>query len=370
MTRSRPAGYALLNVRQARREKRRSATSGQPLEVLSPMSGSSQTLTPAFVRVRDPERLEGALAGPVVAIGNFDGVHRGHAAVIERAKALAARLGRPCAVLTFEPHPADYFAGRSVIFRLTTDDARARILKRLGLDGVIVLSFDAAIAALPAREFVAEILVRRLGVAGVICGYDFHFGVDRSGSPDFLRQAGEQYGFVVEIVDKITADARGSLAAVHSGAIRAALVEGDVAAARALLGHNFLVTGEVVHGQKLGRTLGFPTANLVLDPSCALRHGIYAVRINIDGVRHHGVASWGRRPTIDNGPPLLEVFVFDYSGDLYGKRVAVAFVEWIRAEEKFDTLDALKARIDLDVVEARSILETGSTAEPPPDLRE
>ena len=152
------------------------------------------------------------------------------------------------------------------------------------------------------------------------------------------------------------ADADGSLEAVHSGNARKALLEGDVARARALLGHDYFVTGQVVHGQKLGRTLGFPTANLVLDPSCQLRHGIYAVRIVIDGVTHKGVASWGRRPTVDNGRPLLEIFVFDFSGDLYGKEVEVAFVEWIRGEEKFDGLDALKARIDLDVVEAKSIL--------------
>ncbi|MBM3608358.1 MAG: bifunctional riboflavin kinase/FAD synthetase [Alphaproteobacteria bacterium] len=309
-----------------------------------------------FIRLRDPASLPPALERPVVAIGNFDGVHRGHAAVIDRAKAMAARLGQPCAVLTFEPHPADYFARKSVVFRLTTDDARARLLERRGLDGVIVLSFGEMVAALEAEAFVRDVLVARLGVAGVICGYDFHFGKGRSGSPAFLQDAGARYGFDVEIVERITADAAGSLEAVHSGTIRKALVEGDVAKARALLGHNFLVTGEVIHGQKLGRELGFPTANLELDPSCALRHGIYAVRINIDGKRFNGVASWGRRPTVDNGRPLLEIFVFDFSGNLYGKQVAVAFVEWIRGEEKFDTLDVLKDRIALDVQEAKRVL--------------
>lgn len=310
----------------------------------------------AFVAVRDPQTLPPHLAGPVVAIGNFDGVHRGHRAVIEQARELAARLGRPLAVLTFEPHPADYFAGRSVVFRMTPEAAKAKALERAGIDGLIVFTFDATLAALPAEDFVQDILVRRLGVAGVVVGYDFHFGKGRTGSPDFLRDAGERHGFAVQIIGKITADAEGSLEAVHSGNARKALLEGNVAKARALLGHDYFVTGEVIHGQKLGRTLGFPTANLELDPSCQLRHGIYAVRIAIDGVARDGVASWGRRPTVDNGRPLLEIFVFDFAGDLYGKIVEVAFVEWIRGEEKFESLDALKARIDLDVGEARAIL--------------
>lgn len=291
-----------------------------------------------------------------LTIGNFDGVHRGHRAVIEQARELAARLGRPLAVLTFEPHPADYFAGRSVVFRMTPEAAKAKALERAGIDGLIVFTFDATLAALPAEDFVQDILVRRLGVAGVVVGYDFHFGKGRIGSPDFLRDAGGRHGFAVQIIGKITADAEGSLEAVHSGNARKALLEGNVAKARALLGHDYFVTGEVIHGQKLGRTLGFPTANLELDPSCQLRHGIYAVRIAIDGVVRDGVASWGRRPTVDNGRPLLEIFVFDFAGDLYGKTVEVAFVEWIRGEEKFESLDALKARIDLDVGEARAIL--------------
>ena len=309
-----------------------------------------------FTAVRDPQSLPAALAGPVVAIGNFDGVHRGHKAVIERALALAEQLGRPLAVLTFEPHPADYFAGKSVVFRLTPELAKAKALQRLGIDGLIVLGFDPALAKLTAAEFVSEMLVRRLGISGAVVGYDFHFGQGRTGSPEFLREAGQRHGFAVEVIGKITADAAGSLEAVHSGAARTALAQGDVARARDLLGHDYFVTGEVVHGQKLGRKLGFPTANLVLDPSCMLRHGIYAVRIMIDGESHDGVASWGRRPTVDNGAPLLEIFVFDFSGDLYGHRVEVAFAGWIRSEEKFDGQEALKARMALDVVEARAIL--------------
>lgn len=313
-------------------------------------------IRPDFPVFRDPAAPPPALAGAVVAIGNFDGVHRGHAAVIGRAQALAGEMGRPCAVMTFEPHPADFFAGRSVVFRLTPEPAKALALQRLGIDGLFIMTFDAGLANLEAEDFVSEILVRRLGVSAVVVGYDFHFGKGRRGSPSFLQEAGTRHGFRVEVIEQIVSDAAGSLEAVHSGATRLALEQGDVSAARRLLGHKHFVIGEVVHGQKLGRTLGFPTANIPLDPSCKLRHGIYAVRMVVDGQTFDGVASWGIRPTVDNGPPLLEVFLFDFRGDLYGKQVEVGFVDWIRPEEKFDSLEALTARIDQDVAEARAIL--------------
>jgi riboflavin kinase/FMN adenylyltransferase len=309
-----------------------------------------------FIIARDPAAPPAGLEGAVVAIGNFDGVHRGHQAVLARARALASRLGKPCAVLTFEPHPADFFAGRKVVHRLTPEDAKARALARFGVDGLVVLTFGAELARLEAERFVADILVGRLGVSGAVVGYDFHFGRGRAGSPAFLADAGKRHGFEVEIVEKITADGQGSLEAVHSSGVRAALEDGDVARARRLLGHDFFVMGEVIHGAKLGRTIGFPTANLRIDGTSGLRHGIYAVRLTVDGKTHNGVASWGRRPTVDNGPPLLEVYVFDFSGDLYGKTVEVALVEWLRPELKFDGLDALTAQIEKDCAEARAVL--------------
>ena len=314
-----------------------------------------------FIIARDPATPPKGLERAVVAIGNFDGVHRGHQAVAARAAALARNLSRPCAVLTFEPHPADFFAGRPVVHRLTPEEAKARALARLGLDGMIVLSFGAELAKLPAEQFVADILVGRLGIAGAVVGYDFHFGRGREGSPQFLLDAGRRHGFAVEIVEKIMADDRGSLDAVHSSGVRAALEAGDAAEARRLLGHDFFVVGEVIHGQKLGRTIGFPTANLRISPTCGLRHGIYAVRLTVDGKTHDGVASWGRRPTVDNGEPLLEVYVFDFSGDLYGKQVETAFVEWIRPELKFDGLDALTQQIEQDCADARGILGSEKT---------
>jgi riboflavin kinase/FMN adenylyltransferase len=307
-----------------------------------------------FVVARDPLAPPSGLAGAVVAIGNFDGLHRGHRGVIARAQALARKLGRPCALLTFEPHPADFFAGESVIFRLTPPQAKAALLARLGLDGMIILSFDATLAGAPAAFFTGEILARRLGVTGVVAGYDFYFGARRGGSPEFLREEGARLGFAVEIVPRIVKDEEGSLEAVSSTATRAALEQGDVAQAARLLGHPYFVEGVVIHGKKLGRTLGFPTANLALDPSNRLRHGIYAVTLEADGVLRPGVANFGRRPTFDNGPPLLEVFVFDFDGDLYGRTVEVAFHAFLRGEEKFDSVEALVARMREDEARARA----------------
>ena len=311
---------------------------------------------PPFSRVTDPPPMPASLRGCVVAIGNFDGVHRGHRAVIGRAQALASQRGRPCAVLTFEPHPADFFARSNVIFRLTPEEAKAAALQRLGLDGVVVLRFDAALAGLAAADFVSHVLVDRIGVSAVVAGYDFHFGARRGGTPEFLVEAGAAHGFAVEIVPRIAFDQAGSLAAVSSTATREALERGDVAGARALLGHDWFVRGAVAHGRKLGRTLGFPTANIVPDASCRLRAGIYAVRVAFEGRLFGGVASYGRRPTFDDGAALLEVMLFDFEGDLYGRVLEVAFVEWIRPELKFDSVEALVARMGEDVAQARRML--------------
>ncbi len=310
-----------------------------------------------FIVVRDPETAPVGLAGAVVAIGNFDGLHRGHRGVIARAQALAKKLGRPCALLTFEPHPADVFAGKPVIFRLTPAEAKAAQAARLGLDGMIFLTFNRDFAARPAINFTEEILAKRLGVSAAVAGYDFRFGAGRAGDADFLRSEGARLGFAVEIVDRITQDEEGSLEAVSSTATREALENGDVALARRLLGHPYFVRGVVRHGDKRGRLLGFPTANIALDPSNRLRHGIYAVTMEADGVLREGVANFGRRPTFDNGPPLLEVFVFDFSGDLYGKEVEVAFYGFIRGEEKFDSVEALIAQMEDDSAKARAMLK-------------
>ena len=309
----------------------------------------------------DPACAPAGLEHAVVAIGNFDGAHQGHAAVAAHAIALGKCLGRPAVALTFEPHPVDFFTRPGTVFRLTPEAAKALALQRLGLMGMIVLAFDAKIAGQTAEKFVAEILVGRLGVSGAVVGYDFHFGKARGGSPDFLADAGRRYGFAVEIVDKVVADAHGAPEAVHSNKARAALENGDVKEAARLLGHEWFVVGEVIHGQKLGRTLGFPTANLALDPSCRLRHGIYAVRFTVDGRSYGGVANFGSRPTVtSNGAPLLEVFVFDFDGDLYGRTVEVTFVDFIRGEEKFAGLEALVEAMNRDKLKAREMLARGA----------
>lgn len=310
-----------------------------------------------FVDATDPAAPPPGLEGLVVAIGNFDGLHRGHRGVIARAQAMARRLGKPCAVLTFEPHPADFFAKKKVIFRLTPHEAKAAFLEKLGLDGLVTLTFDAGLAGLTAQQFIDEVLMRRLGVSGVVAGYDFHFGAKRQGAPDFLKTEGARQGFEVDIVERISQDEEGSLDAVSSTATREALQKGDVALAARLLGHAWFVEGEVLHGRKVGRTIGFPTANIALDPSCKLMHGIYAVTLGVDGRTYGGAANFGTRPTFDDGPPLLEVFVLDFDGDLYGKMAEVAFIGFVRPEAKFDSVEALVSRMKIDVEEARKMLQ-------------
>jgi riboflavin kinase/FMN adenylyltransferase len=291
-----------------------------------------------------------ALKGAVVAIGNFDGVHRGHRAVIAAAQSRAAALRRPAAALTFSPHPRQFFQPGKALFRLTDEQAKLRLLAGSGLDGAVILTFDAAFAATTAEDFIGKILAGRLGVSGAAIGFDFHFGKNRGGSPELLRREGERLGFAVDIAPPLEDEGR----PVSSGAVRRALSEGKVVEAAELLGAPWFVSGEVVHGDKRGRELGFPTANIRLDPACGLKHGIYAVRTEIKDRRIDGVASFGRRPTFDNGAPLLEVFLFDFAGELYGAQMDVAFIAWIRAEAKFETIDDLKRHMDADVAHARA----------------
>ena len=318
--------------------------------------------TPAFKILRDGDA-GGDLRGAVLAIGNFDGVHRGHQAVVAAAIGRGRQLGRPVAALTFEPHPRSYFRPDEPLFRLTDAATKLRLLAHMGLDGAIVLAFDQRLADMPAEDFVQHMLVERLAIAGATVGFDFHFGRARRGSPAFLAEAGVRAGFPVDIIMPLEDEGR----PVSSSGIRAALAEGRVVEAAELLGHPWFVSGTVEHGEKRGRELGFPTANLRLDAGCGLRHGIYAVRIGLAGRQHDAVASFGRRPTFDNGAPLLEVFVFDFAGDLYGQALDVAFVGWIRPELRFDGIDALVARMHEDSRLARETLgRAPATAFPPP----
>ncbi len=308
-----------------------------------------------FPVVRDGGIVPPALKRGFVAIGNFDGVHRGHQAVIEAARVQAHMIPqKSCAlVLTFEPHPRTFFKPDAPVFRITPEAAKLRLLAANHLvDAAVVLQFDKALASLPAEEFVSKILVDWLGIAGVAVGHDFHFGKQRQGTPEFLIDAGKRYGFEVEIVQPLNDDG----VPVSSGRIREALEAGDIARANELLGYRWFVTGEVIHGEKRGRELGFPTANVRLDSSCKLRHAIYAVRVHVDGKSYGGVASYGRRPQFDNGAPLLETYLFDFAGDLYGRDKTVEFVGFIREEAKFESLDALVARMNRDSEQARVLL--------------
>jgi len=313
-----------------------------------------------FLVVRDTAPA-GALRGAAVAMGNFDGVHRGHKVVIATARDRAKRLGEPAAVLTFEPHPRAFFKPEEPLFRLTDEATKLRLLASTGLDGVIILTFNAALASLTAEEFVGRILVERFGISGAVIGFNFHFGKDRTGSPDFLAAQGRKHGFAVDVVAPFELDGR----PVSSGPIREALVAGRLDDAAALLGFPWFVSGEVIHGDKRGRELGFPTANLSLDAACGLRHGVYAVRVAHGGRRYDGVANFGRRPMFDSGAVLLEVFLFDFSGDLYGQSIDVAFIAWIREEKVFGSIDELVRGMNEDARQARVALDRAGDVFPP-----
>src|SRR3954471_18142926 len=238
-----------------------------------------------FVVVRGETSPDNALVGAVLAIGNFDGVHRGHRAVIAAALARAHALGRPAAALTFEPHPRSFFRPQEPLFRITDEAAKLRLFAGAGLNGAIVLKFDAALAEPSPEDFVEAILVRRLGIAGAAVGYDFRFGRNRTGTPDVLAAEGGKRGFAVDIVPAVEVGGQ----RIASGAVREALTAGHVKQANDLLGYPWFVSGEVVHGDQRGRELGYPTANLQLDPACGLRQGIYGVRVAVGTRRYDGV---------------------------------------------------------------------------------
>jgi riboflavin kinase/FMN adenylyltransferase len=305
-----------------------------------------------FIVVRDAGPALDRLRRSVVAIGNFDGVHRGHRAVIATAMERAQAAHRPASVLTFEPHPRTFFQPDAPSFLLSPEAAKLRLLAATGLNGAILLTFNAALANLSAERFVSDILVERLAITGAVIGFNFHFGKDRRGTPEFLEAQGNQHGFTVDVVPPYQLQGK----RVSSGAIRDALSAGRINEATDLLGYPWFVTGQVVHGDKRGRELGYPTANLRLEPDCGLKYGVYAVRVSVGGQLYNAVANFGRRPMFDTGAVLLEIFLFDFSGDLYGAVLDVAFVGWIRPELHFDSVEELIRRMDDDSRHARSIL--------------
>ena len=299
----------------------------------------------------DPPELPASLRDGHVVVGNFDGVHRGHAAVIREAAAPAHAAGRPVVALTFEPHPRTFFRPDQPLFRLTGRAEKARMLARAGADETVVLTFNEALAAIEAEAFVADVLARRLAAHTAVVGWDFHFGRNRAGSPAFLAEAGPRHGMFVEVVPPF-----GGPTPVSSSAIRDRLDAGDLQGANRLLGRRWIIEGEVVHGDKRGRELGYPTANIVLPPETRLAHGVYAVRALVGDRIVDGAASFGRRPQFDDGAPRFETFLLDFSGDLYGRRLRIELVAYLRPELKFDSVEALVVQMERDVLDARAAI--------------
>jgi riboflavin kinase/FMN adenylyltransferase len=302
--------------------------------------------------------------GGALAIGNFDGVHRGHQALLAVARKAAAKAGGPAGVVLFEPHPREFFQPDRPHFRLTPLPLKLALLDRFGIDFAVVLRFDAALAALSAEEFIARVLVDRLAAAHVVVGYDFRFGKGRGGDPETLRRAGAAHGFGVTIVPQVAEGGE----VFSSGAIRAELGQGDVKGAGEMLGWWWRVSGKVIGGAKRGTGLGYPTANIALAPGTALAHGIYAVRVEIGGRRLDGAAYLGTRPTFDDGAPVLEVFLFDFDDDIYGREIAVELIDFIRPDRRFDGPDALKTQMDADCARARDILAAAPALPGPPTI--
>lgn len=302
--------------------------------------------------VRGTTDLRDSHRGGIVTLGSFDGLHRGHQVLLEQTLRWARQLAVPAAMLTFEPMPREFLQSTNPPARLTNFRERWRLLEPVGLDALIVLRFNDRLRSLTGEEFV-EILTRDLAVRGLVVGHDFRFGKAGQADAAFLAEAGRRYGFEVAVVEPVAAEGE----RVSSTVIRDALAVGRFDQAGALLGRPYSIRGRVVPGAKLGRQLGFPTANIRVRRRRLPLGGIYAVRVHgITNQAMGGVASLGTRPTVDGVEPLLETFVFDFSGDLYGRELEIEFVAHLRNEERFESLDALVAQMRIDERRARDFL--------------
>ncbi len=299
------------------------------------------------------------IAAPVIAaMGNFDGVHLGHQYLLKETAAFARAQGAAPGVVLFEPHPRRFFRPNDPPFLLTAPAQRDALLREAGAEAIFPVTFDQALASMTPSEFVTGVLKDQLGLKGVVTGADFRFGKDRAGDGAALKSLGEAAGLDVKLVDVLKENPQTEK--FGSSAVRAALENGEAGKAAAMLGRPWSVVGPVAQGAKVGRTIGFPTANMTLGELIEPRKGVYAVRASVDGKTHDAVANFGRRPTVDAGmgAPLLETYLFDFEGDLYGKEMEIAFMAFLRDEEKFDGLDALKAQIAEDCVRAKALLKT------------
>ncbi len=292
------------------------------------------------------------------AIGNFDGVHLGHLATLDIARTRAKATNTHLGIVTFEPHPREHFAADAPHFRLMNAETREHRFEKLGVDRLYQLPFDAVLAGLTAEQFASDVLCDGLGLSHVVVGADFQFGKNRGGDAQDLKSFGQTYGFGVTIVDLVQNDGQ----EVSSTAIRAALAQGRPRDAAAMLGHWHRIDGEVFGGDQRGRELGYPTANMSINRLHPPKFGIYAVKVDVLTGPHKGqydgAASVGVRPMFGENKPNLETFIFDFSGDLYGEHLSIAFVDYLRAEAKFDGLEALVAQMDQDCAQARAILAT------------
>lgn len=292
----------------------------------------------------------------VLTIGNFDGVHLGHQAVLQRVRARALELQLPAVVMTFEPQPLEFFRPEIAPARLTTWREKLRLLQAQGIDRMICTPFNAKFASQAPEDFVKNTLVDKLGVKLLVVGDDFRFGKDRQGDFQFLQQAGERYNFAVVDTQSYRQEAR----RVSSTLIRQALEQGNFAAAEEMLGHPYSLTGKVSHGAKKGRTIGFPTANVPLKRLRSPLQGVYVVQVEVAGKRYNGVANIGRRPTVNGQGVQLEAHLFNFAGDIYGEQMVVTPLHKIRDEVKFASLDELKQQIQQDVMEAQAFTTRGS----------
>ena len=307
--------------------------------------------------VRGLHNLRREHSGCVATIGNFDGVHLGHQAVFARLRELGGGLGEPATVITFEPQPMEFFVPEAAPARLTRFREKVAAIRAAGVDRLLVLEFGTRLAAMPAAAFIEDLLVGRLGIRHLFVGDDFRFGQGRRGDVELLRQAGQRFGFAVDRLETVAHEN----ARISSSRIRAALEEGDFETAAACLGRPYRICGRVVHGRKLGRGIGFPTANVDLHRRVSPVRGVFAVQVHgIDPVALPGVANIGTRPTVDGGSrDRLEVHLFGFARDVYGAHVEVEFVRKIREERKFPSFEDLRRQIELDARAARDILGLG-----------
>jgi riboflavin kinase / FMN adenylyltransferase len=310
-------------------------------------------------RLYQHQAIDPAFRGAVVAVGNFDGVHRGHQALLAIAADIAKQRGVALGILTFEPHPRSFFKPQEQVFRLTPPALKARVAETFGVDFIYALDFNADLANTAPEEFVQKILVESLRVSHVVTGYDFHFGKGRKGNPELLKSLGHVAGFEVTSVDQVTDD--DGNAPFSSSSIRSALRRGHVKAAAHELGYYWTVMGEVVHGDKRGRTIGFPTANIILEPGAEPFRGIYAVEVRDVAAPENtpawmGAAYFGDRPTFNTNRTFLEVYLLDLDIDLYGRTLLVSFVDVVRGDKTFKGVDELVVQMKRDCEDVRRIL--------------